>query len=241
MAKKICGIYGIQNKLTGKWYVGQSQHIEKRFATHRKNLAMGTHQNQHLQKAFDKYGQENFEFQILEVCDVKLLNDLEVEWIKKKDSKENGYNLTLGGDGVRGYKFSDEVKAIISRNLTGRPVLKRQREKMHIANVGANNPMYGRKHTEETKKKMSEAHKGEKCYLYRKHRTEEVREAISKAKKGKPAVNRKAVLCVETGEVFSSIKQAANFINRKRSTLSIACKNGKTCGGYHWEYRKVVA
>lgn len=110
MAKKICGIYGIQNTLTGEWYVGQSQNVGKRFATHMRHLTAGHHENEHLQRSFNKYGAKHFSFCLLEKCAVSDLDEREIAWITEKDSKVHGFNMTYGGGGTRGYFFSDEAK-----------------------------------------------------------------------------------------------------------------------------------
>jgi len=60
------GIYGIRNMVDGKWYVGQSVQIEVRRECHFSLAKHGKHYNAHLQRAFLKYGKENFEFRILE-------------------------------------------------------------------------------------------------------------------------------------------------------------------------------
>ena len=58
--EKICGIYKITNKINGKCYIGQSNDIIKRWKTEYKWY----HINSHLQSAFNKYGLENFDFEI---------------------------------------------------------------------------------------------------------------------------------------------------------------------------------
>lgn len=97
------GIYKIENKVNGKVYIGQSIDIKTRWKCHINYLNNGTHNNKHLQSAWNKYGKENFSFNIIEECDVEDLNEREIYWIDKYDSyiNKNGYNLTLGGDGGR--------------------------------------------------------------------------------------------------------------------------------------------
>lgn len=94
-------IYQIINKKNGLCYVGKTVNIEQRKATHYKELRGKCHPNPVLQKAWNKYGEENFDFQYetFEVENNEELNLLEKLYIKKYDSYENGYNLTPGGDG----------------------------------------------------------------------------------------------------------------------------------------------
>lgn len=68
------GIYKITNLKTGRWYVGSvvSSNFRLRFKRHLNLLLNGKHENLHLQRAFDKYGQENFEFKILEILETNI-------------------------------------------------------------------------------------------------------------------------------------------------------------------------
>jgi group I intron endonuclease len=61
------GIYKIENKANGKVYIGQSANINKRWIEHRSNLNNNRHPNRKLQNAWNNYGQDNFDFNILEV------------------------------------------------------------------------------------------------------------------------------------------------------------------------------
>lgn len=60
------GIYGIRCLANGRVYVGQSQNMESRWSGHRRELRQGTHYNDHLQNAWNKYGADNFAFFICE-------------------------------------------------------------------------------------------------------------------------------------------------------------------------------
>lgn len=96
------GIYGIHNTLTDMWYVGQSVDISSRWYFHRTALNHNYHHNIHLQRAYNKYQKDAFEWVILEECSPEKLNEREIFWIAEKDSFRNGYNRTLGGDGGHG-------------------------------------------------------------------------------------------------------------------------------------------
>jgi|688.fasta_scaffold36656_10 group I intron endonuclease len=106
--KKECvGIYGLKNKINGKWYVGQSvRSITDRWSSY-KNLQCDSQPK--LFNAIVKYGYENFEKIILEECeaDQSILDSREDYWIRYHNSVENGYNCRYGG--ANG-SFSDETK-----------------------------------------------------------------------------------------------------------------------------------
>ncbi len=129
-----CGIYKIENKINGKVYIGQSVNIKKRWKEH-KYLSNNISLTQVLYKAIRKYGLENFEFDIICECNKNDLNDLEIKYIKEFNSyikweNNNGYNMTAGGEGIKGYKLSKKMK-----------------EHLRIINTG-------KKHSDETKLKI---------------------------------------------------------------------------------------
>lgn len=96
-------IYHITNKLNNKKYIGQTVNINRRKAVHFNRLYNKNHHSPKLQLAWNKYGEENFEFtyNTFTIKDIEELNFLEIEEIKKYDSFNNGYNMTTGGDGAR--------------------------------------------------------------------------------------------------------------------------------------------
>lgn len=60
------GIYMIKNKKTGQMYIGQSKHIKRRWVDHKYELVRGIHANTFLQNSWNKYGEDNFSFSIIE-------------------------------------------------------------------------------------------------------------------------------------------------------------------------------
>ena len=94
------GIYKIVNKVDNKVYIGQSIDLKKRQKSHFNNLIKGTHQNIYLQNAFNKYGIDNFYFEIIEKCDKDELNNKEIYYINYYDSlsRNKGYNIQDGGN-----------------------------------------------------------------------------------------------------------------------------------------------
>ena len=207
------GIYGIHNVVNDKWYVGQSQDIPRRWRQEKAGLRNGAiHRkgnNQHISSDWLSYGENSFEWVILEHCSTDVLNEREMYWISVKNSYRNGYNQTLGGDGHRGHHriVSQHTKEKISKSLKGKF-------------KGEKHPMYGRHHTTESCDKNREAHKGVKSSLY-----------------GKPAFNRRQIICIETNTCYDCIKDASAIFNINKSNISQVCQGKrKTAGGYHWAY-----
>lgn len=112
---------------------------------HFSSLRGGYHINPHLQKSFDKYGEDNFEFIVLYECkdneDVSTVNELEQEYIRLYKEKGLAYNIGDGGDG--GHNLGKHLSANTKRKIG---------DKNRIN-------MTGRKATDATKKKMSESQK----------------------------------------------------------------------------------
>lgn len=105
------GIYKIVNKLNQRVYIGQSKDIKNRWMRHKSCLNNNSHENKYLQNAWNKYGEGNFEFIVIEECLLEDLDSKEKFWISEYDSMNNGYNLAEGGNGCRGYKHSkDEIE-----------------------------------------------------------------------------------------------------------------------------------
>lgn len=95
------GIYKITNKITGVYYVGSSMNIKTRFKTHQNRLKGNTHPNRYLQSAWNKYGEDNFIFEVVQEVDVnshKELYKIEQEYLDVI-SRETAYNLTYVAKG----------------------------------------------------------------------------------------------------------------------------------------------
>lgn len=89
------GIYQIRNLINNKIYVGSAFDLGRRIKAHLKSLKHKTHHNIHLQDSFNKYGEENFVFEILELVG-SLLNESKLSFKKRLvDQKEQYYLDTL--------------------------------------------------------------------------------------------------------------------------------------------------
>lgn len=143
---KISGIYKITNQINGKIYIGQSNDIYRRW---KEEKFYKGHCNNPLKRAFNKYGLENFDFEIIEECSIEELDEKEIYYISlyKSNEYEFGYNLTSGGGRCF---FSDDVKKRMSMAHKG---MKRTKEAIRKSAEFHK----GRKRSEETRKKQSEA------------------------------------------------------------------------------------
>lgn len=89
------GIYKITNLVNGKAYIGQSKDIEKRFQVHR---FPSSRTKSIVSAEIQKYGVENFKFEVLQECGEEELDELEIKYIALYHTqKPNGYNIAAGG------------------------------------------------------------------------------------------------------------------------------------------------
>lgn len=95
-----CGVYYIQNKITKQLYIGQSKNLKIRKRKHFSMLRNNSHFNKYLQRSFNKYGEKNFEFKVIEYCEPSQLDKLEIAYINFYNLKEHGFNIKDGGEAL---------------------------------------------------------------------------------------------------------------------------------------------
>lgn len=66
--KHISGIYKITNRINNKFYIGSAFNINQRYNRHKRELTLNIHSNKKLQNSANKYGLNNFRFEILAAC-----------------------------------------------------------------------------------------------------------------------------------------------------------------------------
>lgn len=79
-------IYTITHLGSGKLYIGRTNDPRGRESHHFGLLRRDKHGNPKLQRAFNKYGQDEFVFEIVDCCDSELIYDKELEWFDKYDN-----------------------------------------------------------------------------------------------------------------------------------------------------------
>lgn len=205
---RTAGIYKIVNVINNKIYVGSAVNLVGRKHTHFSLLRNNKHPNKHIQSAFNKYGSQNFYFEIIEyiptVKDKLKFKDIllsrEQYWIIKLNvcDKNVGYN-----------------KCPIAGSVLGST-----RDENYVHHFK------GKKRSEHVKKKISESLKGHiACNKGKKMSESQLQ------KKRKPVIN------VTTGETFKSLADAAKCYNISPGHISQVCRGFRksTCG-CEWEY-----
>jgi group I intron endonuclease len=137
-------VYKILNTINNKFYIGSTIHFTTRKREHIYALKHKIHRNSLLQRAWDKYGEENFKFEILEIldtnADLKKILETEQKYLDLllPYEREIGYNLNPVAGSNLGFKMPESAK-----------------EKLKIINTG-------KKHSLETRRRISEIQKGKK-------------------------------------------------------------------------------
>jgi len=142
---KISGIYKIINKVNGKYYVGSSCDIltdswSGRWFQHKYLLMKNKHHNIKLQRSWNKYGENNFQFLIIEKLPIESLLKVEQIYLDKaKLEMKNCYNVSFDAYcPTRGRKLSMKT-----------------RKRMSESKMGIGNSFYGKTHTSITRQLIS--------------------------------------------------------------------------------------
>ena len=94
MANKICGVYKIKNIVNDKFYIGSSKDIKNRWKQHKDQLRANKHGNAYLQNAWNKYGEKNFTFEVIEECEPSIQFEREQYYLNELNPFDNrGYNI----------------------------------------------------------------------------------------------------------------------------------------------------
>ena len=205
---KLSGVYIITNTVNGNRYIGSSVDIHRRWVTHLRELRKGTHGNQILQRAWDKYGESSFEFSILLLCSETdtLLNEQQC-----LDTFHPEYNICISvtasmlgrtmseehkrkiGDANKGRVMSDEQKLKLSEAHKGK-----KWSEEHRANMEGKHAHFGYKFTDEQKEHLRQSHLG---YIM----PEEQKKKIGEAGKGRivSAETREKIGKIHAGKINS--------------------------------------
>lgn len=252
------GIYMMKNKRNGKVYIGQSQNIQHRHYVHLSLLRRGLHPNTHLQSAWNKYGENSFEFSIIEFCDLAELDEREMYYICEYDSIDNGYNQTAGGGGIRGYLMSDSAREKMSKSHSdvSRSNNPRARSIM-LLNTGEvfdciqdASTKYSVCKADISKNAKRKSHSAGEYHGVRlvwayadeaENMSDDMKlDLISTAqncKRGENCHRSKPVICLSTGNVYYSCRFASQETGIHEACISAACRGIQSmAGGMEWAY-----
>lgn len=252
-------LYEIVNKINNKKYFGTTfQNPPNRRWNNHKYIAKHRIRSTPLYNAMNKYGIDNFKFNII-LSDVpeNELHKLEYDYIKENNTQniDNGYNLADGGKYPTGFKIPEHIIEKRRNAMTGKNNHFFGKTHTEEAKMKISKSKIGRRHTSESKKKMSESRKGENSSFYGKKGDKhpffgykKSKEQILKSALKHPLRKKINMLNPHTKDVIATfyskseacrwIKDNTKFgseIRSMLSTLNYGIRNDKVVYGYNWE------
>lgn len=265
---KKTGIYQIKCKINKKIYIGSAKDIKDRWRCHKKDLNKNVHHSNKLQNAWNKYGENNFEYIIIEECSENSLIEKEqyyLDTLLKANSdyeyfSNNGYNILRNAGNSMGNILSEDSKQKMSNIKSKNGKLKNinfntittdyiYEKKIKIKKVDQENPFYNKKHTENSKKIMSEKKLGDKNFYYGtgpmlgKKMTIDHKNSISISNTGKNNKKSKIVYQYDLKNMliksWDSVGVLCKQLELSVGNISSCCLGKRrTAYGFIWRYEK---
>lgn len=239
------GIYAIRNKVNGKVYVGSASKFLRRWYFHKRALQNNRHHSIKLQRAWNKHGESQFEFLVVETCADDMLIVKEQYWIEALHGFTNGYNSTRNAGNTLGMRHTREAKKKMSEAhkamLSEPQFLKQRTERLRkifsspdIRAKLSNNIKNAWKRPEFRQAATQRAIDQTRDLVWRAEHSVKVkaawadperREKMCAAMKGRPASNRKSVTL--WGVEYPSIKAAADAYGHSTDWVRVRVRREK--------------
>ncbi|CAM3317951.1 hypothetical protein POHY109586_01330 [Polaromonas hydrogenivorans] len=122
---KTPGVYGMWNRITRMWNIGQSENMRQRCSLHRSNMRAGNADNPRVGRDVKSYGAHAFFYCVLEHVSILVggnltckLKQRELWWVLQLQAHDEryGYNLDAGGYRTLGARFRDRERKLMRRN-----------------------------------------------------------------------------------------------------------------------------
>ena len=203
---KTSGVYRLQNLITGKFYIGSSNNLYRRYYSHFNYMKKGNHDNCRIKEDAQKYGSDSFVFGVVEYCSKEIMIDREQFYFEQWKPQYNVWKNVYSG---LGRDYTPEQLIRMRTSNRGPKDLKSFSEKLKLGWIKRKASLTpeefykkhslarkGILHSEEAKKKMSQSGKGR---IF----TEEHKRRISESRKGKKLINGKLVKVEKTKKKIS--------------------------------------
>lgn len=240
--KRISGIYCIINLINNKKYVGSSINIHKRWKDHLYALKIGTHRNEHLQHAWNKYNEESFKFIILEEIEASeplKLFPKEDEWMVRMNTLDPiyGYNKELAGNKVTSSSNGNRVlRKVVVLDKQGNFI----KEYISIAEVERDLEISAKRIdyllNNRTIEKKRKSYKGYQ-FIYK--------DNYDPSKNYQWEYQGRSIPIVQLDDqfnvlgTFKNVRDAAEKLNLNNGTICTAIHRKHKCGGFHFrKYRE---
>lgn len=227
-------IYAIRNRVNGHAYIGSTKGYKARWHTHRSTLRRKTHHSFVLQRAWNKYGEDAFEFKILLVCPLELRIFYETRLMALET-----YNVlrTPKESGIRGgWTHSEEFKSKMSRLHKGKALSAEHKAKISDAATGrvyseafreqARARQLGVVPSEQTKAKQSAARTG---YIVSLETRNKLARNAAQRSISIAAISISRIMALQPLlDTGTPIRQALKSIGMSSATYYKYCKPGST-------------
>jgi len=206
--KSNVAVYAIRNIKNGKMYVGSSSNVKSRWNNHYNTLKKSKHHSVKLQRAWGKYGEDSFVFEVLEYVEKDELIEAEQQYMDFYEAyTECGYNVSaVAGAPQLGRKHTEESRARMRAAQKNRPPISEETRKKRSESCRA------AKSTPEARARQSEISKNLVI-------SPETRKKIADAKRGKP-------LPKHTVEAKAKMSKALKESWARRKKLKEEAQNG---------------
>ena len=216
------GIYQIRNLINNKIYVGSSKNIQIRFYNHRSKLKNNKHNNTYLQNSYNKYGKENFVYEIIEFCKEYKKIELEQYWIDRLGvvDKNIGYNISKKAN----MPEVKTTKVICLNTMEVFDSIEKASKKLNICKGCITKLCQG----------VYANIKGFKIMYYNDYieNKDNIVEIFMNRERNTTC---KKIYCIELKKVFNSVKEAKKEL--KVSNITAVLRGRQiTTGGYHFIY-----
>lgn len=255
---KIWHIYKITNP-NGSVYIGKTTRLRARINHYRANNSL----NQKLiANSISKYGWDKHLFEVIDTFSGTSSgsDSKEIFWIRsnmsyrKQFPDQKGLNLTIGGSGSIGNKWTPEQKAHMSKIKKGKEYRHTEEAKKKIGDASRGNRYrYGTKQTEEWKQNASKRLKGHKYNVGVRYSKESIEkrmiklrgrkdsELIKEKKRIAQAISKGKAICQFDldGNLlaeFISINEAARQLNWHQSLISKVLGGARNCTN-NWVFK----
>lgn len=135
------GIYKIMCAESEKFYIGSSENIEGRWIQHKSRLKHNRHENIYMQRTYNKYGPDCFEYSIVEIVD-EMINLLTIEQ-KYLDELKPLLNIgkqSSGGDNISNNPNREDIISRMTKSINDRYAKMTPEERKCMSRPGESNP-----------------------------------------------------------------------------------------------------
>lgn len=226
-------VYCVTNRKTGRQYVGiTTGSLRVRWAAHVRESRRAARWPLH--RSIRKHGADAFSIEkLVDAEDRASLEAAEREWIDALGTKRSGYNLTLGGGGAAGFRWSAASRLRQSIKSKGRVISPEARQKMSAAKKGKpQSPdvvsaraaaQTGKKRSMATRLKLSAAGKGKIIPPATIEKIRQSRIGVALSESARMALMRPVIAC---GRRYKSLSEAANSLGVSAGTISRRIRSG---------------